>query len=325
MKLKNLLFSLFFLLFSAGVSQAMDKEEELELLQDAKEIFQGLPKSLIDANKHADLIKLGKKLYLDANLSKSKTISCNSCHKLDQFGVDNEPTSPGHDGTRGERNSPTVYNSGLNFVQFWDGRAKDLEEQALGPLLNPIEHGLASEEEVIKAITTDEYTAMFKKSFKSEKSPVTFINVGKAIAAFEKTLLTPSRFDDYLNGDLNALTAKEKRGLETYFEAGCTSCHAGPNLGGQMYQKLGALKEYKTKDTGRFQVTKEDKDKYVFKVPGLRNVTKTAPYFHDGSVKTLDEAISIMAEYQTGIKLSKEEIDNIKAFLASTEAKKLPF
>lgn len=301
-------------------------EEEALLLEDAKTYFSPLPESLIDAKKNAAIIDLGHKLYMESKLSKSGTISCNSCHKLDKFGVDNEPTSPGHDGTRGGRNSPTVYNAGLNFAQFWDGRAKDLKEQALGPLLNPIEHGLASEKEVVQVVSTDEYSKMFKAAFPGQDDPVKFVNVGRAIGAFEKTLLTPSRFDDYLKGDTAALTAQEKRGLGAFMDANCVSCHSGPNLGGNMYRKLGFVKAYpKNKDTGRFQVTKSDNDKFVFKVPGLRNVVKTGPYFHDGSIKTLDKAISVMAEYQAGVELSQKEIEDIKAFLGSLTAKKLPY
>ena len=306
--------------------QAFSNEEDALLLEDAKSYFSPLPSSLIDAKKNSAIIDLGHKLYMEAKLSKSGTISCNSCHKLDQFGVDNEPTSPGHDGTRGGRNSPTVYNAGLNFVQFWDGRAKDLEEQALGPLLNPIEHGLASEAEVVKVVSSDDYAKMFKAAFPGEKDPVKFVNVGKAIGAFEKTLLTPSRFDDFLNGDTSALTPQEKRGLGSFMDANCVSCHTGPNLGGSMYRKMGFVKPYpKNKDEGRFEVTKSENDKFVFKVPGLRNIAKTGPYFHDGSVKSLDETIKIMGEYQAGVNLSAKEVEDIKAFLGSLTAKKLPY
>ena len=318
--------SLYLLLALVALSvTAFANEEEQQRLEDAKSYFSPLPESMIDAKKNASLIELGHKLYMDPKMSKSGTISCNSCHKLDSFGVDNEATSPGHDGTRGGRNSPTVYNAALNMAQFWDGRAKDLEEQALGPLLNPIEHGLASEAEVVSAISTDAYSTLFKAAFPGEKNPVKFVNVGKAIGAFEKTLLTPSRFDDYLKGNLNALNEQEKRGLDAFMDANCVSCHSGPGLGGNMYRKMGFVKPYDTKDTGRFQVTKKESDKFEFKVPGLRNIVKTGPYFHDGSIKTLDEAIKIMAEYQAGVKLSPQEVQDIKAFLGSTTAKKLPY
>lgn len=323
MKSIYLLLALIAITFS---SSGYCDEEDALLLEDAKSYFSPLPDSVIDVKKNAKLIELGHKLYMEPKMSKSGTISCNSCHLLDKFGVDNLPTSPGHDGTRGDRNSPTVYNSAMNIAQFWDGRAKDLEEQALGPLLNPIEHGLATEADVIKAISSDSYSKMFKAAFPGDKDPVKFANVGKAIGAFEKTLLTPSRFDDYLKGDSNALSKQEKRGLGVFMDANCVSCHAGPGLGGGMYRKMGFVKPYpKVKDTGRFQVTKSENDKHVFKVPGLRNIVKTGPYFHDGSVKSLGEAIAIMGEYQAGVKLSKQEIEDIKAFLDSTTAKKLPY
>lgn len=324
MKSIALLFALVALVFATAGFAKVSEEEKL-LLEDAKTYFSPLPASMIDAKKNADLIELGHKLYMEKKLSRSGTISCNSCHQLDNFGVDNEKTSPGHDGTRGGRNSPTVYNAALNFKQFWDGRAKDLQEQALGPLLNPIEHGLKDAAEVEKILSTDEYSKMFKKAFPGDKKPVKFANVGLAIEAFEKTLLTPSRFDDYLNGDYSALNEQEKRGLGAYMDANCVSCHAGPNLGGSMFRKMGFVKAYKTEDKGVFEVSKKKRDEFKFKVPSLRNITKTGPYLHDGSIKTLDETIAIMGEYQLGVKLSKQEIADIKAFLAATTAKKLPY
>ncbi len=265
-------------------------------------------------------VELGKKLYLEKKLSKSGTISCNSCHRLDTFGVDNQATSPGHDGTRGDRNSPTSFNAHLNIAQFWDGRAKDLKEQALGPLLNPIEHGLASQEEVLKILDTKEYKDLFKKAYKSEKA-LTFDNVGDSIAEFEKTLVTPGRFDDYLRGDIHALTSIERRGLKKFIEVGCTTCHYGATLGGQDYHKFGLVKEYPTKDLGRFKVTKDEEDKHSFKVPNLRNIEKTNPYFHDGHIDDLGQAVKIMARHQLGEELKNEEVDDIVAFLKSLTGK----
>lgn len=299
-------------------------KQDMELNERAKMLFGKLPHSLVDKNKDALKIELGRKLYFEKRLSINNTISCNSCHKLDKFGVDNEITSPGHDGTRGNRNSPTVYNSALNFKQFWDGRAADLAEQAIGPILNPIEHGLASKEDALKKISTKEYLTLFEKAFPEEEKPFSYKNIGVAIGEFEKTLLTPSRFDDYLAGDINALNTQERRGLKKYVENGCTACHMGVGLGGSMFQKMGLVKKYPTKDLGRFEVTKKKRDKYKFKVPGLRNVTKTAPYLHDGSIASLNEVIEIMFEYQLDKKASKEDIMDIKAFLTSLEAKKLP-
>lgn len=312
------------ILVMGGCSNPKITQEDIKQNKQAKMLFGELPDNLIDQNKEAAKIELGKKLYFEKKLSINNTISCNSCHKLDQYGVDNEATSPGHDGTRGARNSPTVYNAALNFKQFWDGRAGDLAEQAIGPILNPIEHGLSSEVEALEKINSKEYISLFKKAFPGQKEAFTYKNIGVAIGEFEKTLITPSRFDDYLAGNINALDLQERRGLEKYVKNGCTSCHSGTGLGGTMFQKIGLMKKYPTKDLGRYEVTKKKRDKYKFKVPGLRNVSKTAPYLHDGSIASLDEVIEIMFEYQLGKKASKEDIEDIKAFLISLEAKELP-
>jgi cytochrome c peroxidase len=285
-----------------------------------KAVFAPLPESAPSAENPSNPAKvaLGRSLYFDTRLSKDQKLSCNSCHKLDTFGVDNEPTSPGNAGDRGGRNSPTVYNAALHVAQFWDGRATNVESQALGPILNPIEMAMASEAAVLGRLKNDKKTAAaFKAAFPGEKQPVTYINAGKAIGAFERTLLTPSRFDDFLKGNNDALSAQEKKGGELFVKTGCVACHNGATIGGQMYQKLGLVKEYDTKDMGRFEVTKQEADKKLFKVPSLRNVAKTGPYFHDGSVKTLDQAVSLMAEYQLGKQLSNEEVADIVAFLGS--------
>ncbi|TXI27479.1 MAG: cytochrome-c peroxidase [Nitrosomonas oligotropha] len=287
-----------------------------------KQFFEPLPASIIDEKKNAALIALGKKLYLDPKLSVNDTISCNSCHQLNNFGVDSQPTSPGHEGKRGGRNSPTTFNAALHIAQFWDGRAKDVEEQALGPILNPIEMGMPSEAAVVdKLKKIDEYKAMFAEAFKDEKDPIQYKNVGKAIGAFERTLITPSRFDDFLKGDENALNDAEKRGLQKFVHMGCANCHNGVAIGGNSYKKIGLVEEYKTSDEGRFAVTGLETDKKVFKVPSLRNITKTGPYFHDGSVKTLDEAIEEMAEHQLGRKVGPGFIEDVKAFLGALTAK----
>ena len=287
-----------------------------------KQFFEPLPASIIDEKKHAALIALGKKLYLDPKLSVNDTISCNSCHQLNNFGVDSQPTSPGHEGKRGGRNSPTTFNAALHIAQFWDGRAKDVEEQALGPILNPIEMGMPSEAAVVgKLKKIDEYKAMFAEAFKDEKDPIQYKNIGKAIGAFERTLITPSRFDDFLKGDENALNDAEKRGLQKFVHMGCANCHNGVAIGGNSYKKIGLVEEYETSDVGRFAVTGLEMDKKVFKVPSLRNITKTAPYFHDGSVKTLDQAIEEMAEHQLGREVGPGFIEDVKAFLGALTAK----
>jgi len=266
-------------------------------------------------------IALGKSLYFDTRLSKDQKISCNSCHNLSTFGVDNEPTSPGHLGQRGNRNSPTTFNAALHMAQFWDGRAGTVEQQALGPILNPKEMAMESEAKVIERLKADPKTvAAFKAAFPREKNPLTYANVGKAIGAFERTLITPSRFDEFLKGKEDALTAQEKNGAKLFVQSGCIACHNGATIGGQMYQKLGLVKEYPTNDLGRFEHTKNESDKKLFKVPSLRNVTKTGPYYHDGSVASLESAVSLMAEHQLGKQLPTEEVADIVAFLGALTA-----
>lgn len=285
-----------------------------------KGAFQPLP-DVATSTEHpssAPKIALGKSLYMDTRLSKNDKLSCNSCHNLDTFGVDNEPTSPGHEGKRGGRNSPSSFNAALHVAQFWDGRAKDVEAQALGPVLNPIEMGMESDAAVVAKLKKDPKTvAAFKEAFPGEKDPLTYHNIGEAIGAFERTLITPSRFDAFLKGDDAALTDAEKAGGKLFVQTGCTACHMGATLGGQIYQKLGLVKDYPTEDLGRFEVTKNEADKKFFKVPSLRNVAKTGPYFHDGSVKTVEEAVSKMAEYQLGKNLSQDEVASIVTFLNS--------
>ncbi|AZQ61120.1 c-type cytochrome [Flammeovirga pectinis] len=275
-------------------------------------------------------IELGKLLYFDTRLSNEGNISCNSCHDLATFGVDNKTTSPGDTGEFGERNSPTVYNAALQFTQFWDGRAKDVEEQAIGPILNPIEHAMPHEKAVIDRLQeVAEYAKLFKKAFPDQKNPVTYQNVGNAIGAFERTLLFPSRFDRFLAQESNAylLSAKEAQGLRDYQEAGCVTCHSGNMFGGNMYQKFGLYGDYwnltgsKKHDEGRKDVTGKEADKYLFKVPTLRNVTKTAPYFHDGSVAKLEDAVKIMAKLQSNKDITDEQASNITAFLGTLTSK----
>lgn len=266
------------------------------------------------------LVDLGKKLYLDPILSVNNKISCSSCHKLDNYGVDGEATSPGHDGRRGGRNSPTVYNAYKHIAQFWDGRANNVEEQALGPILNPIEMGMSSEEAVVEKLRANkEYPKLFKEAF-GNKSALTYKNIGAAIGAFERTLDTPSRFDKYLAGDKASLTQEEKVGLQKFIDSGCIACHNGTYLGGMMYQKLGLVHPYpNNNDMGRYEVTKNEADRGVFKVPSLRNVTKTGPYFHDGSAKTIEEAVKLMGYHQLGRELQNEDISSIVTFLKTLE------
>lgn len=278
-------------------------------------VFQPLPEVKVDNPALADL---GRKLYHDTRLSKNQQLSCNSCHNLDTFGVDNKPVSPGHKDQLGNRNSPTVYNASIQFAQFWDGRMATVEEQATGPITNPVEMALADSDAVAKVLKSiPGYDPLFKAAFPGEADPFTLVNAGKAIGAFERQLLTPGRWDKFLAGDDSALSDAEKKGLNTFLGKNCTICHIGPGLGGGMFQKLGLAKPYDTKDLGRFEVTKNEADKFMFKVPLLRNVAKTGPYFHDGSVATLEDAVRRMGEYQLGLALTDEEVGDIVAFLGA--------
>jgi cytochrome c peroxidase len=260
---------------------------------------------------------LGRMLYYEARLSRSHKFSCNSCHQLDKYGVDNLPTSPGHNGQRGTRNSPTVYNAAGHFAQFWDGRAPDVEEQSKGPVLNPVEMAMQGEQSVVAALKSiPGYVAAFKRAFPTESGPITFNNFAEAIGAFERQLLTPGRWDRFLKGDKSALTAAEKAGFNKFYDSGCATCHSGSYLGGQMVQKLGIVKPWPNrKDAGRHQATKRAEDRMVFKVPSLRNVEKTAPYIHDGTVPSLTETIRLMAEHQTGLRLNPTDTAAIATFL----------
>ncbi len=264
-------------------------------------------------------VELGRMLYYDTRLSGSQTISCNSCHDLSKYGVDGEATSEGFKGQRGDRNSPTVYNAAAHFVQFWDGRAADVEAQAKGPVLNPVEMALPSEGAAVAVLESiPEYVDRFKQAFPNDPKPVTYDNMGKAIGAFERGLLTPSRWDKFLGGDEAALTAEEQAGAKKFVSSGCVACHSGALLGGHIYQRIGAAKPYPdTSDPGRFKVTKSEGDRMMFKVPSLRNIAKTAPYFHNGKVAALNEAVSQMAEYQLGRQLTPEEVGSIVKFLTA--------
>lgn len=264
------------------------------------------------------LAELGKMLFFEPRLSKSGFISCNSCHNLATGGADNLPSSIGHAWQLGPINSPTVLNSKFNFVQFWDGRAKDLHEQAGGPVENPKEmassHGLAVE--VINSIPA--YREKFAAAFGD--AGVSMDRVQAAIAYFEETLVTPnSPFDKWLQGDDNALSTAQLAGYQLFKQKGCIACHNGVGVGGTMFQKFGLVKPYSrdTETVGRMGVTGNAADRYFFKVPLLRNVALTAPYFHDGVTWTLEEAVDIMAEHQLGLSLSREENANIVAFLHS--------
>lgn len=261
-------------------------------------------------------VELGKKLWFDPRLSMSGFISCNSCHNLSTGGSDNLPTSIGHNWQEGPINSPTVLNSSLNVAQFWDGRAANLQEQAGGPIANPMEmastHVLAVD--VINSIP--QYREEFAKVYGSAE--VTIDNITDAIAVFEETLVTPnSRFDQWLKGDDKAITEQELAGYNTFKSIGCVACHNGPAAGGTSFQRMGVVEPYQTTNPaeGRAAVTGKDADRFTFKVPTLRNVELTYPYFHDGAYWTLEEATDVMARLQLGRQLEDEEISNVVAFL----------
>ena len=269
-----------------------------------------------------ELVALGKTLYHTKALSQKGNISCASCHDLSTYGVDNKPVSPGSAGSDGTRNSPTVYNAARQFRQFWDGRAESVEDQAIMPMINPIEHGLADAAAVVAKINEQaDLVAGFQKAFPGQDAPVTAENFGIAIGAFERTLVTRSKWDDYIEKDQKALDNLELLGLQTFTEVGCNTCHMTKLLGGSMYQKRGVYKPYTGKDTARMEVTKSVADKYMFKVPSLLNVEMTAPYYHDGSVKTLEEAVNLMATEQLNKTLNAEQVEAIVAFLKALTGK----
>ena len=267
-------------------------------------------------------VELGKKLFFEPRLSKSGWITCNSCHNLSTGGADNLPTSIGHKWFLGPINSPTVLNAKFNLTQFWDGRAKDLKEQAGGPIANPFEMGSNHELAVSVLQSIPQYVKWFNDVYTSKEmytdEKIHIDQVTDAIAAFEETLTTPnSRFDQWLIGYDKSISESELEGYNLFKDKGCVSCHNGVGVGGNSYQKFGMAKPY-DKDTntlGRYNVTKDDKDKFVFKVPLLRNIELTAPYFHDASTRDLSEAVNIMAEYQLGTTLTEDETEKIVAFL----------
>lgn len=255
---------------------------------------------------------LGKKLFNDTRLSANNTISCASCHDLKNGGDDGLVSSVGIDGKVGDVNAPTVFNSVFNFVQFWDGRANSLEEQALGPIENPIEMA-HSFKNLVKELEETEYKEEFSKIY---SDGITKKNIANAIAEFEKTLITPnSRFDKFLTGDKDAISEFEKEGFSLFKQRGCISCHHGVNLGGNQYNKFGVVIKIENENLGRYNVTKNEDDKYYFKVPTLRNIELTSPYFHDGRYQSLEETVATMSMIQLGRPMQEQEVEKIVAFL----------
>ena len=294
---------------------------EPSLDEQARGLFKPLP-SQFDSKENpvtAEKVALGKQLFFEKRLSRNQDVSCNSCHDLTKFGVDGTATSEGHRKQHGDRNAPTVYNAGHHVAQFWDGRAATLEDQAKGPILNPIEMSMKAPADVEAVVSSiPGYAPLFAKAYPGEAKPITYDNLARAIGAYERTLVTPSRFDAYLAGDVKALTDAEKAGLKTFMSVGCTACHNGEAVGGAMYQKLGLVAPVPgLKDEGRAKFTKNVADTFFFKVPSLRNVEKTGPYLHDGSLATLGDAVRFMGTYQLGKELSADEVASLTTFLRS--------
>ncbi len=308
------------LLISRGVLAQDDLQKK------AQALFKPIPDSppeLKDNTLSEETILLGKMLYFDPRLSASQLISCNTCHNLGTAGVDLQETSTGHGWQKGPRNAPTVLDAVFNIAQFWDGRAKDLEQQAKGPIQATVEMSNNPTRLVETLNSMPEYLEAFKKSFPQDNTPITLDNAVKAIEAFEATLLTPnSRFDKFLKGDASALNEDEKEGLKLFVEKGCSSCHNGINVGGGAYFPFGVVEKpgadiLPPEDKGRFMVTNTVSDEYVFKVPTLRNIELTPPYFHSGKVWSLKQAVAIMGAAQLGIQLTDDDIDKITAFLST--------
>ena len=297
------------------------------LIKRANRIFSPLGDAMPGSeNDTAERIALGEKLYFEKRLSINDSQSCSSCHKLKNgfAGVDNLATSPGARNEQGTRNSPTVLNAGWQDSQFWDGRAEDLVEQAKGPILNPIEMGMPDEQSVVDKIKNiDEYKNVFARAFPNEEQAITYQNIAEAIASFERTLITPSRFDDFLNGNANALSNSEIKGLRAFISLDCKSCHDGILLGGETYEPLGKEHPYENQDDqGIYLLTKDEDDRMFFKVAPLRNVALTAPYFHDGKIETLEQAVKKMAKLQLDETLNEQQVSDITNFLKALTDKK---
>ncbi|RGP53691.1 cytochrome C biogenesis protein CcsA [Pseudomonas abyssi] len=294
------------LLCMAGIAPAMAMTPNNEPIQPI------LPAQITDPAK----VELGKQLFFDPRLSRSGFISCNSCHNLSMGGSDNLQTSIGHNWQQGPINSPTVLNSSLNVAQFWDGRAADLKEQAAGPIANPGEMAFTHTLAVDTLRSIPQYSEAFARVYGVQQ--ITIDEVTDAIAEFEETLVTPfSRFDRWLLGDTQAMTEDELRGYQLFKDTGCVACHNGPAAGGNSFQKMGLISAYETANPaeGVAGLTGQDADRFKFKVPTLRNVELTYPYFHDGAYWTLEEAVDVMARLQLGRQLGDEDIASITAFL----------
>jgi cytochrome c peroxidase len=298
----------------------------------AQQLFKPLPADAATAERPVtpERVALGRVLFFENRVSTDGRVSCAACHLPSFYGAEPLPRTVGNRGKVLPRNTPTVFNTALQFVQHFGGNRVDVEEQAVKALISPLAYGnadYAAAEARLRALP--EYREMFEKAFPGEAEPITTQNWGKAIGAFERTLLTPAPFDRYLAGDESALSARAKRGLDKFIGLGCAGCHNGVLVGGQMYQKFGLTQDYwtltgsqeidllKGRDKGRFHDTGNESDAYIFKVQQLRNVAKTPPYFHDGSVAQLGDAVRVMAKLQLGRDLAESDVSDIVAFLES--------
>lgn len=320
------LISIFIILSASYSAESINDKHLLDI---AKKYFSPLPKNFLsrDDPKNPYVIKLGKMLFFERKLSVNDMISCASCHPIEYYYSSPAKKQMGAIKIQ-DRNAPTVLNSGGNIAQHWIGNRKDLEEQALKSLTGPAAFGNDSTKDVEEKIEkNDLYKKLFKLAFPEQEKPVKAENIAKAIAVYEKVLVTPSRFDEFLKGNLKALSKQEKDGLKTFIQVGCASCHNGPLVGGSMFQKFGIYYPYweftksQVIDYGRYSYTNDEADMYVYKVPSLRNIELTAPYFHDGSVDSLKDAIKIMAKIQLNRDLDQKEIDSIFMFLKSLTGK----
>lgn len=292
--------------------------DDAALLAEAQQHLSPLPTEATAAGRRPteESVTLGRMLYFETRLSKNHDLSCNSCHGLTQYGVDGRRFSIGHKNQEGGRNAPTVYNAALALAQFWDGRAADVEAQAIGPIRNPVEMAMPSDQRVLDTVNSmPEYVDAFGRAFPGK--PVTMAAIGEAIGAFERRLVTPGRWEQFLAGATDALTDAERAGLKTFLSVGCVSCHDGPLFGGTSYRKIGIARPWPNagEDVGRFAITKNEADRNAFKVPTLRNIARTGPYFHDASVSSLSEAVRRMGATELDVDLSDADVSSIVTFL----------
>src|SRR5690554_3867863 len=318
--ISGIAFSFFFLFWSCNSGSQQEEASEQSVNSEYAQIFEPIPteaEAPEDNPMTEDKIDLGHMLFFENRLSRSGIISCNTCHVVGAAGVDHRTIAMGDSGRVGPRNSPTVFNAAFLEAQFWDGRAGTLEEQAVGPIQAHVEMDLTPDE-AMERLDESGYRAYFEKAFPDEEDPFTFDNLAKAIASFERTLITPgSAFDRFLAGEEDALDAQSKSGLDLFMKSGCMGCHNGPMLGGRSFMPFTHALDQAGEDMGVYALTGEEADKYVFRVAPLRNVEFTYPYFHDGSAATLEEAITIMGKSQLNKEFTEEEIANLVAFLNS--------